>query len=252
MCLIIRITSQFSIKYDSKIAVVCLFTMTTIRVALIGLSWTAKTSWAAQGHLPYLLSAKGRLSHEVVALLNSSVTAAEAARDYFDLPVSVKAYGDPHALAQDDSVDLVVCNTRVDVHFSSMEPSVKAGKAVYVEWPLTENLQRAIELTGDQPLPNSIMDLQGHVAPVNLTLKALLCSDRIGRMLTSDVRAFGNLASTSAVSATLEYFSQREVGGNAITIAYAHMIDFVHEVLGEFETFQSRMQIQRPTLEVHG
>lgn len=224
--------------------------MATIRVALIGLSSTAKTSWAAQGHLPYLLSSKGRLSYEIVALLNSSVDAATAARDHFNLPATVKVYGDPHMLAQDDCVDLVVCNTRVDVHFSSIGPSVKAGKAVYVEWPLVENLRRAIELTGDQPLPNSIMGLQGRVAPIVLKLKELLRSGRIGRVLSSEIRAFGNLLPTDALPASLEYFADRKVGGNSITIAYAHMIDYVHEVLDEFETFQSRMQIQRPTLKV--
>lgn len=68
--------------------------MAPIRVALIGLSSSAKTSWAAQAHLPYLLSPKGKSHYKIVALLNSSVQAAEAAREYFGLPTDVKAYGD--------------------------------------------------------------------------------------------------------------------------------------------------------------
>ncbi|ETS86153.1 hypothetical protein PFICI_04178 [Pestalotiopsis fici W106-1] len=226
--------------------------MTAIRVALIGLSSVAKTSWAAQGHLPYLSSAKGRRHYEIVALLNSTKSAAEAARQHFGLPSNVRTYGDPTLLAQDPEVDLVVCNTRVDVHFSSIEPSIAAGKAVYVEWPLTENLQRAYQLTRGQPLPNSIMGLQGRVAPVITTLKDLLDSGRIGPVLSSDIKAFGKLLANDALPTGLSYFAERAVGGNPITIAYAHMIDFVHEVLGNFESFQSRMTIQQPTIKLLG
>lgn len=61
--------------------------MAPIRVAIIGLSASAATSWAAEGHLPYLLLLpRARAHYEIVALLNSSVQAAEAARAHFRLP----------------------------------------------------------------------------------------------------------------------------------------------------------------------
>ena len=50
-----------------------------IHVALVGLSASAKVTWAADAHLPYLLSARGKQHYELVALLNSSVEAAESA-----------------------------------------------------------------------------------------------------------------------------------------------------------------------------
>ncbi|KAI0891243.1 NAD(P)-binding protein [Annulohypoxylon nitens] len=226
--------------------------MAPIRVALIGLSQSAKTSWAAQGHLPYLLSSRGSSKYQIVALLNSSTSAAEAARTSFALPSSVKAYGDPNALASDPDVDLVVCCTRVDTHDSSTGPSVRAGKAVFIEWPLVENYEKAVALTGKGRLDNTIIGLQGRVSPIVIKLKEILNSGRIGRILSSDVRAYGNLGTRGKVSEGLSYFADREVGGNHITIAYGHTIDYVHEVLGEFSSFQSRMQIQRPVLEVIG
>lgn len=226
--------------------------MAPIRVALVGLSSTAKTSWAAEGHLPYLSSPRGKAHYEVVALLNSSESAAEAAREHFGLPSDVRTYGDPTALARDPNVDLVVCNTRVDVHFPSVEPSVAAGKAVFVEWPLAENLQRAVQMTRDQFLPNSIMGVQGRVAPPILKVKEVLDSGRIGPVLSSDIKAFGSLLYNDALPDSVAYFAERAVGGNPVTIAYTHMIDFVHSVLGEFESFQSHMSIGRPTLKVLG
>ncbi|KAI2465250.1 NAD(P)-binding protein [Annulohypoxylon bovei var. microspora] len=223
--------------------------MSPIRVALVGLSSSAKTSWAAQGHLPYLLSPRGSSRYEIVALLNSSVPAAEAARKHFALPLNVKAYGDPHALADAD-VDLVVCCTRVDTHSLTTGPSLHAGKAVYIEWPLVQDYKEAVALTGKKRLDNTIIGLQGRVSPIILKLKEILKSGRIGCVLSSDVRASGNLVPRNILPEGLSYFADRKVGGNLITIAYGHTIDYVHEVLGEFSSFQSRMQIQQPVVRI--
>ncbi|KAI8963133.1 NAD(P)-binding protein [Daldinia sp. FL1419] len=225
---------------------------TPIRVALVGLSSSAKTSWAAQGHLPYLLSTRGKSQYEIVALLNSSAASAEAAREYFLLPSNVKTYGNPDDLASDPDIDLVVCCTRVDTHSSTTGPSLRAGKAVYIEWPLVESYEEAIALTNNRRLDNSIIGLQGRVSPIVLKLTEILKSGRIGQVLSSDVRAYGNLLPKDSLPEGLSYFADRNVGGNPITIAYGHTIDYIHEVLGEFTAFQSRMQIQRPVVKVLG
>jgi predicted dehydrogenase len=226
--------------------------MPPIRTAIIGLSASAITSWAASAHLPYLLSTYGKKHYEVVALLNSSVPAAEAARTTFDFPSSVKTYSDANALAQDPDIDLVVCCTRVDVHFSTIEPSIRAGKAVFVEWPLAENLSRALELTGSKPMPNSIIGLQGRVSPVTLRIKALLAEGVIGKVFSSHVVSYGALLPRDALPEGMEYFAERKLGGNPIIIENGHSLDWMHEVLGEFEDFDSRMQIQRPKVKVLG
>ncbi|KAL3298821.1 oxidoreductase family protein [Colletotrichum asianum] len=220
--------------------------MEPIRIALVGLSASAKTSWAADAHLPYLLSPRGRQHYAVVALLNSSVNAAKAARSHFRLPDNVKTYGDPELPAQDPDVDLVVCCTRVDTHSFLTTPSVRAGKAVYVEWPLAENLRGAEELAAlaAEGRGGTIVGLQGRVAKVVLKIKEVVESGRIGRVLGSDVEAYGNLLERDELPAGLAYFAERRVGGNPVTIAFAHMVDYVHHVLGEFEEgWQSRMQI---------
>ncbi|KAI0531986.1 oxidoreductase family protein [Xylaria digitata] len=224
--------------------------MSPIRVALIGLSASAKVNWAEQGHLPYLHSTQGRSHYELVALLNSSVEAAVAARAHFKLPPTVRTYGSPDDLAKDREVDLVVCNTRVDTHVLTSAASLTAGKAVFIEWPLAENYEAALALTGNKRVDHSIIGLQGRVSPVALKLKEILKSGRIGRVLSSDVRAFGNLGRRDSVAESVSYFTKRSVGGNHVTIAYAHTIDYVHDVLGEFDGFQSRMQIQRPVLKI--
>ncbi|KAI0393434.1 oxidoreductase family protein [Xylariaceae sp. FL0594] len=233
--------------------------MAPIRIALIGLSASAKVNWAEQAHLPYLLSPRGKSHYEIVALLNSSVQAAEKAREQYNLPSCVKVYGSPDNLAADPDVDLVVCNTRVDTHLATTAPSLRKGKAVYIEWPLAESYDAAVgELDARVDDAASIIGLQGRVSPVALKLKEVLRSGRIGKVLSSDVRAFRNLgagasvADSLAVPESLAYFTDRKVGGNHITIAFAHTIDYVHSVLGEFDlgTMSSRMQVQRPVLRI--
>jgi predicted dehydrogenase len=44
-------------------------------------------------------------------------------------------------------VDLIVTSIRVDRHASSIIPVIKAGKDVYVEWPIESNYAKAKELT---------------------------------------------------------------------------------------------------------
>ena len=227
--------------------------MSPIRVALVGLSSSAKVTWAADAHLPYLLSPRGKKHYQLVALLNSSTQAAEAAKKTFALPEDVKAYGDPSTLAEDPDIDLVVVCTRVDVHSPVAEPSLKAGKAVYIEWPVTQDLASTVHLAElMHEARNSIIGLQGRVAPITLRLKDLLAANTIGKVLSSQVRAFGNLLQRHALPESLEYFADRKVGGHPINIHYGHMIDYVHEVLGGWEESHTKMQIQRPNLKLLG
>lgn len=76
--------------------------MPPIRVGIIGLSAGAKTSWASTAHLPYLQTSRGK--YAIVALCNSSVSAAQSAIKAYGLPDSTKAYGDPKDLASDTEV----------------------------------------------------------------------------------------------------------------------------------------------------
>lgn len=227
-----------------------------IRVALVGLSPNAVSSWAAVAHLPYLQSARGKTQYKIVALLNSSKEAAEKARAHFNLPSAVKAYGDPALLAADDEVDLVSVVTRVDYHYSAAEPSIRAGKAVYVEWPLAESLERGVALLGDnKEHETSIIGLQARLSPVATTVKKLLASGRIGKILASQVRGFaatawGKRPGTILAGGMEDMFTQRAIGGNFVTILYAHMIDLIHFVLGEFKDSHTTPQLRWSEVEI--
>ncbi|KAK0710277.1 hypothetical protein B0T26DRAFT_755362 [Lasiosphaeria miniovina] len=228
--------------------------MAPIRVAIVGLSASAKTAWASRAHLPYLLSARGRERFEIVALLNSSVDAAKAAIAAYELPATTKAYGDPDALAADADVDLVVVNTRVDVHHAVIRPSVAAGKAAFVEWPLAQDAAHARDLADlareKGVLAKSAVGLQGRLSPVAKAVRAALDAGRIGKLLSVEVRAFGGTNDRDAVPNTLSYFLDRDVGGHIYSIGAAHLIDLVQSVVGEVESPQAQFTLQRPTVTI--
>lgn len=226
--------------------------MAPIRVAIIGLSTNSMSFWASAIHLPYLLSPHGKNNYQISALLNTSTSAAAAAREHFGLPQSVKAYGDPQALAADPDVDLVVCSTFVTHHFDTVAPSLKAGKRVFVEWPLVTNLDEALELQSLAATPGvwerSIIGLQGRVSPPVEKLKDLLEEGKIGNVLSSDVKVCAKFLPlpSGIFPESLAFMADKRKGANSITIGYDHFIDSVHAVLGEWDASETRTQIQKP------
>ncbi|KAG8160418.1 hypothetical protein KVR01_009954 [Diaporthe batatas] len=227
--------------------------MAPIRLAIIGLSSSAVTSWASSAHLPYLLSARGRTKYDIVALCNSSVESAKQAINTYGLNVEkTRAYGDPKALAADPDVDLVVCCTRVDTHYDLIKPSIEAGKAVFVEWPLTHDAARSRELAelAAEKGTLTMVGLQGRLAPVVLKLKEILHGGSLGRMLSSEVRAHGGTIDREMVAEGLGYFAEKKIGGNIFMIGFAHMFDYIQSVVGEATGTHAQLQLQRPEMKL--
>ncbi|KAI7233210.1 hypothetical protein KC330_g5477 [Hortaea werneckii] len=195
--------------------------MPPIRVALVGLSQSAKTSWANDAHFPYLQSPSGKEKYQIVALLNSSEDAANRAIEAYCMDAAtVKGYGDPQALAKDPNIDLVVCCTR---ELASLAGSTGA---------------------------KTIVGLQARVDPAIRKIRQLLEQEVIGKVLSSELAAYSPASDRHEISEGLGYFLEKKVGGNPVTIMLGHRIDAVHSVLGEFETFNSHTQIQRPGQEI--
>lgn len=195
-----------------------------LRTAIIGLSATAATSWASAAHLPALLTTTGRSKLPITALLNSSVDAAKSSIKGYKLDPTTKAYGKPEDLAKDEDVDLVICVTRVDKHYETILPSIKAGKDVYVEWPIASNPSEINSLIEEAKKSGSkvAVGLQGRWAPPVIKIKELLKEGKLGKVLSSEVSFYGGTNDREILPEALRYFAQREIGGNAIVINYGH------------------------------
>ncbi|KAF1979435.1 NAD(P)-binding protein, partial [Bimuria novae-zelandiae CBS 107.79] len=235
-------------------------TKAPLRTALIGLSSSAKTSWASAAHLPGLLTPTGRSKLPITALLNSSVQAAKSAIDTYKLAPETKAYGSPEDLANDPNVDLVICNTRVDKHFETILPSIKKGKDVFVEWPIASNLADIDTLVQEAKKSGSrvAVGLQRRWVPPAVKLREIIKDGvngkKLGKILSVDVRAYGGTNDRDIVPEGLKYFLQRGVGGNVIVIGIGHslVLDLVLSVVGDLdpETAHAQLQLQRPDVRI--
>ncbi|KAJ5673385.1 NAD-binding Rossmann fold oxidoreductase family protein [Penicillium longicatenatum] len=221
--------------------------MAPIRVGFIGLS---PGQWAAKAHLPYLQSFESKF--EIVAVCNSSAESAVKAAKELKLAEGVRTCGNPQDLANDKEIDLVVCTTRVDRHHQTIIPSLKAGKDVYVEWPLGKSLQEAQDLLNiarQNNVKNTAVGLQGRFDSTIETLKEILGQGKIGRVLSTSINAQGMIGGPTEI-ATYEYLIDQQVGGNLFSIPASHLLDAVREVLGELSSFQSLLSNQLPVVKL--
>lgn len=112
----------------------------------------------------------------------------------------------------------------MDVHYDTIKPSIEAGKAVFIEYPVAENTQRAKELADlakEKNIPN-IVGLQARMAPAVLKLKEIITSGQIGKVLSSSVSAYSPFSKRDSISEGLGYFLDKKVGGNPVIITFGH------------------------------
>ena len=95
---------------------------------------------------------------------------------------------------------------------------------MFVEWPLGSNVREAKELdslTRENRVKNMV-GLQGRVSPLILKVKSLITDQSIGKVLSSTIVAWGGTKSRDSIGEGLKYFMDRSVGGNVLTIGFAH------------------------------
>ncbi|KAF1989777.1 NAD(P)-binding protein [Aulographum hederae CBS 113979] len=231
--------------------------MAPLRLALIGLSKSG-SAWAATAHHPYLLSAPSK--YTITGLLNSSLASSQKAVQDFSLPASTAAYGSPDDLGREfDRYDVIVCSVRVDKHYPSLMPVLRAmeggkgrGKMVHCEWPLGRNLQEAKELlvAAEEAGVRTMISLQGRYEPAVLKVKEIVESGRIGKVLSSDFIGAGGLGG-GRENSNMKWITTRDLGGNLFTIFFGHTMDFVlHALGGELESYNSLIDTKRPKVEI--
>src|ERR1700692_2363762 len=107
-----------------------------IRVGIIGAN--PDRGWAAQAHIPALRSLAD--DFEITALSTTRRASADAASGRFGVPV---AFDNHQELVNSPAVDVVAVTVKVPYHLELATAALKAGKAVYCEWPLGNGLKEA-------------------------------------------------------------------------------------------------------------
>lgn len=157
---------------------------------------------------------------------------------------------------------------RVDRHFGAVAPALKAGKNVYVEWPLGKDLEEAEELSRlsrAHGVEHTVVGLQGRFAPSIAKLKELIKEGRIGNVLSSTWVGYGANGGPKQPEG-IRYMVDKSVGGNLVTIHFGHVVDYVQQgerdsallglhadsttVLGTFKTASGILANRRPLIQL--
>ncbi len=140
-----------------------------IKVGIIGLS-TSSTAWTSAAHIVPLRTLPSLSSKfTVTALATSTPKSAAASAEKWGLPPN-KAYSNAADIAADPDVDLVVVGVKVPFHKELALPALKAGKDVFVEWPMAKNEEEVEEMlkAAKEGGGRTIIGLQSRCAPTVL------------------------------------------------------------------------------------
>ena len=124
---------------------------------------------------------------------------------------------------------------RVDRHYKTIIPAIKAGKNVLVEWPLGKDLQEAealLKLSKEYNVKLAAVGCQGRFDSTFRTVKNVIDDGKIGKVLSTTVVGPG-VNGGPVLDLGTEYLSQIEIGGNLVTIPFGHFMDsFTHGMYG--------------------
>ncbi|KXL44235.1 hypothetical protein M433DRAFT_68497 [Acidomyces richmondensis BFW] len=207
--------------------------MAPIRVGIVGLS-SKPGAWATLAHLPRLTKSP---NYEIVALCNSTLESTKAAIKAHNLPDSTKACNSYEELAADPNVDLFVVSTRADAHLEAAIPAIKAGRNVFVEWPLaaeTADAEMMASLAREKGV-KTMVGFQGRMSPSVQKVKQIVDAGVLGDVHSVNYYGAINNWLKNAADERYLHFLDRKAGGNILTIYGGHALDSIFYAVGELK-----------------
>lgn len=133
-------------------------------------------------------------------------------------------------IANDPNIDLVVSSIRADRHGGSLIPSIKAGKDVYVEWPIEANYAKSKELTDLVKARGvrNVVGIQGGYTPLHTKIRALTERGGIGRLESSTVLQTTEYSGFT-VPNHLYHQLDKSNGSNPVTVSFPHSLEIITE-----------------------
>ena len=188
----------------------------SIGIALLG---------AGRMGLTHVRNIAGIATARVVVVADPIAEAAERGRE---LAEATRASTDPLDAIRDPNVEAVVIVTPTDSHAALIEAALRAGKAVWTEKPITQDLAatgRIVDLWRTSGLPVQVGFMR-RFDPGYLRAHELVASGELGRI--EQFRA----ASRDTFPPPVEYL--RTAGGSFLDMA-VHDLDLARFLVGEVE-----------------
>jgi len=215
----------------------------SIRVGIIGVN--PDRGWASTAHIP-ALDALDRF--EFRAASTSSRASADAVGERF----GVASTPDYNELVARDNLDLVVVTVRAPKHLELVSAALRAGKAVYCEWPLGLSLAEArtmAQLATTQGV-GTIIGLQARQSPQVQYARDLVADNWVGEVLSTSI--VGIQSTGDVVDPANAYMMDKTNGANLLTVSVGHSVDMLTHVLGEFDSLSALTAVRRPFVTVAG
>lgn len=213
-----------------------------IGVGIIGVQ--VGRGWAAGAHIPALRVLD---DFRLVALSTRRQDSADAAARHFGVP---HAFADHEALVRAPDVELVVVTVKVPHHLELASAAIRAGKAVFCEWPLGNGLAEAEQLQAlaQQHGVKAVVGLQGRLSPEFGHVRDLLAEGAIGRVLSATVTGSGPWG--PRLDLANAYTADVRNGANLLTIPVMHTIDTLQSLLGPITELRGHIGHRRNSITV--
>jgi predicted dehydrogenase len=215
-----------------------------IGVGIVGAN--AERGWASTAHIPALHALPG---FELRALSTTRQQSAEEAGRKFSVS---RTYSNHNELIAQHDVDLVVVTVQAARHSQPVMDALRAGKAVYCEWPLGIDLDQATQMAAlaQEQEVQTIVGLQGRHAPEIEYLRDLIADGYLGQVLSTTI--VGMQSTGIDIDPANAYMMEEANGANLLTISVGHSLDSLCFVLGDFISISGSTAVRRPVVRVPG
>jgi predicted dehydrogenase len=146
------------------------------------------------------------------------------------------------------NVDVVAVTVKVPHHRELVSAALRAGKAVYCEWPLGRDLDDArvmAELAAKHGV-RTVVGLQARQAPAIGFVRELLADGYVGEVLSTTM--IGVSIPGDVVIQPNIYMLDERNGATMLTVSVGHSLDTLTFVLGEFAELSAVSAIRRPLI----
>src|SRR2546427_501805 len=187
---------------------------------------------------------------EITALSTSRRESADAASKVFGVPLAFDNHRD---LVNRPEVDVVAVTVKVPYHLELATAALRAGKAVYCEWPLGNGLTEAETLAAlaKKKRVLAVVGLQARSAPSVAYVHDLIKQGYVGEVLSTTL-----IGSGMGWGATGEpynvYPNEKRNGATMLSIALGHAADALCHCLGEVRELSATMTIRRKSFTITG
>jgi predicted dehydrogenase len=215
-----------------------------INVGIVGVH--PDKGWATTAHIPALQVLS---DFRISAISHHDADTARLAGEKFG---AEKAYGSTDELVSDPDVELVVVTVKVPHHLETVTKALKAGKAVFSEWPLGMNLADAKKMAVLAKEKNafSAIGLQTRSVPAINYMRDLIRDGYVGDVLSVSVIGSGIIWGEE-MSESYLYTIDMNNGASMLHVPFAHTLDAVLYAVGsKFKSVGGVLSKSRPLVRI--